>query len=123
MKLPMEERRRILEQQADELAAAGYYERLVKEGYFEPLKETEDPLINLLFHWLCRLGDEDEPKLFGAMKLASVLKRANYVEIEPDAELPKLYDAENDSYFNLPSWCIEAYKKAGWVKKKDGGRK
>lgn len=40
------------------------------------------------------------------------------VVIKVDGELPKVYDDEHPDGFGLPSWCTEAYKKAGYVKTK-----
>ena len=36
------------------------------------------------------------------------------VVIKVERELPKVYDDEHPDGFGLPSWCTEAYKKAGY---------
>ena len=40
---------------------------------------------------------------------------ARGVVIKVERELPKLYDDEHPEGFGQPSWCTEAYKRAGYV--------
>ncbi len=62
-------------------------------------------------------GKTGEPKGVTIDKCRIYLKKALHsqdVVIKVKGELPKVYDDEHPDGFGLPSWCTEAYKKAGY---------
>ena len=55
--------------------------------------------------------------------LQAILADPSIVEIDTKAELPKIAywneDKQETYYGDLPTWCTDAFIKAGWVKPKE----